>query len=167
MFAVSSWAAIQANFPPRFTACSLSSRFLPVPVTPTEIHEIANRLWLGQPIPKKGEPCVRTIASRAYYAAYLSTREALRAAYSNPSYDVGHAPFANFMIMTRKPKLALAGNLLKALSEARERADYELGASLTHAEAETLVDDALEVIQLSSDLESDFGSHPYHAPARS
>ena len=89
------------------------------------MHGISQQLWAGQPVGKTEEACVRTIAGRAYYAAYLSTREALRTAYNDSPYDVGHEPLYEFMIGSRQPTLMVAGNSLKELFEARVLADYK------------------------------------------
>src|SRR6266566_9003107 len=129
-----------------------------MPVAPRDFHEVASKLWQGTPVPKLTEPCVRTVAGRAYYSAYLSTREALRAAYGDPTYDVEHTPLATFMIGAGRPNLKLAGAMLKELRVARELADYELGATLKHSSAEHLVDDALEIISLAPTLQAEFAA---------
>ncbi len=125
-------------------------------VAPQGFHDVASKLWQGTPVAKLSEPCVRTVAGRAYYSAYLSTREALRAAYADPTYDVEHTPLATFMIGAGQPTLKLAGGMLKELREARELADYDLGVTMRHAAAEHLVDDALEIISLAATLRAEF-----------
>jgi hypothetical protein len=61
------------------------------------------------------------------------------------------------MIGSGDSVLRLAGNALKELREARDRADYELGASLTHPFAEGLVDGALEILGQQAALQAAFG----------
>ena len=135
-------------------------------VSPAEIHSIATRLWSGSMIGKTEESCSRTVAGRAYYSAYHATREALRRAYSDQTYDVGHRPLANFMIGSGNPQLRVLGIVLKELLEARERADYELTAALSHSLAEQLVDSAQDVIASQSLLESAFRSVPRRVARR-
>ncbi len=138
-----------------------------MPVAPRDVHEVANKLWLGTPVPKLTESCVRTVAGRAYYSAYLSTREAVRAAYGDPTYDVGHDPLAAFMIGSGQPTLRLVGDMLKELREARELADYDLGASLKHGAVEHLVEDALEIISRAATLQAEFSAAlPAQVPRR-
>jgi hypothetical protein len=134
--------------------------------TPPDIHKMGEDLWMGSPIAKMLEPCVRTVAGRAYYAAYLSTREALRSAYGDPNYDVGHKPLWSFMIGSGVTDLKLPGNLLKALNLARERADYDLTDTPTHAAAEALVDDARDVISQQATIESAFRAIAARVPPR-
>ena len=96
------------------------------------------------------------MAGRAYYAAYHCAREALRSAYANPTYDVQHGPLVAFMIGSGVPVLRLAGNALKELREARERADYQLLTTLKHSLAEGLVDGAQELLAQQPLLEAEF-----------
>jgi hypothetical protein len=123
-----------------------------MPSTPAEIHEVADRLWQGSQIDKRNEACVRTVAGRSYYAAYTSTRDALRAAYGDPTYDVAHETLFKFLIQYGG-KLGAAGNTLKSLHTARTRADYFLGDTIAHSQAETFVEDALFVLSLRGDVE--------------
>ena len=129
-----------------------------MPVTPVDIHDVASRLWQGTAVPKQKEATVRSVVSRAYYSAYLSTREAVRAAYSNPVWEVRHAPLAAFMVGSGKPTLSIAGNQLKELLEARKLADYDLGWTVQHGDVEHLVDNAAEIIGKASAIEVEFRS---------
>jgi hypothetical protein len=125
-----------------------------MPSTPAEIHQVADSLWQGSPIDKRKEACVRAVAGRSYYAAYTSTREALRAAYSDPAYEVAHETLFKFLIQY-SGKLGVAGNTLKSLHAARTRADYFLAATIIHPQAEAYVEDALFVLSLQGDVEGE------------
>lgn len=125
-------------------------------ITATDIHGIATRLWNGSAIVKTEEVCVRTAAGRAYYSAYHCTREAMRAAYSQPTYDVQHRPLATFMIGSGVPLLRQAGYTLKRLRVAREQADYRLDESVSHAYAEVLIDGAQELLVQQSEIRAAF-----------
>lgn len=127
-----------------------------MPVAPQDIRDMAEKLWAGTAIPKRDENCVRTVAGRAYYSAFHAAREALRSAYATPAYDVGHKPLADFMIGSGDPTLRTMGNLLKSLLAARESADYNLAAAMTHAAAETFVDDATDVVGNQGPMETGF-----------
>jgi len=138
-----------------------------VAVTPSDVHGVARSLWQHGTAPKFAESCVRTVAGRAYYSAYLSTREAARAAYNDPSFDIGHQPLARFMIGSGSPSLKVAGLLLDELRVARELADYDMSRTLRHVDAEAFVDNAEDIIGLSGALRAEFAAHPRRMTSRS
>jgi hypothetical protein len=137
-----------------------------MPVSPPEVHAVAERLWDGTAVDKMTEACARAVAGRSYYSAYLSTREALRAAYSDQTFDVGHQPLWAFLLGSGDSTLRLAGNLLKTLCTARELADYNLTGTLKHREAEVLVDDARDVLSMRAELERRLRALPQRPPRR-
>jgi hypothetical protein len=59
-----------------------------MPIRPEHLFDAAQKLNALKPPLVSDEVCARTMANRAYYAAYLATREALRVQYANPSPSV-------------------------------------------------------------------------------
>ena len=95
-----------------------------MPIRPEQLYDAAKELDGLDPTLVSDEVCARTIANRAYYAAYLATREALRTQYQNPHFDVGHGPLASQLESSADAVVSGVGTSLKTLRAAREHSDY-------------------------------------------
>jgi hypothetical protein len=137
-----------------------------MPVAPADIHGIGTKLWAGQLIVKTEEACVRTIAGRAYYAAYLVTRQALRNVYGIPEYDVTHGSLSHFMINSGQPTLKVNGNALKELFEARVIADYFPDQTLRFVDAEGWLENSGDIIAQAPAMEPEFDALPGKVPRK-
>ena len=72
------------------------------------------------------EVCARTMVNRMYYAAYLATREAVRAQLGNRRFDVAHRTLAEALEASADPDVSAVGTRLRILKAAREDSDYRL-----------------------------------------
>jgi uncharacterized protein (UPF0332 family) len=109
-----------------------------MPIEPKSFCEVAQQL--NASTPPTGEPCFRTAIGRAYYAAYLATRAALRSQFNAPTLDVGHSVLVNALRFDAPDQqVRKIGSLLASMRERRERADYEPEDTLTYAEAQQAV----------------------------
>lgn len=100
-----------------------------MPIRPEDLHAAARQLdRISSPLVSE-EVCGRTIANRAYYAAFLATREALRTQYGNPRFDVRHTRLAEALENSRDPLVSDLGTSLKILKAHREIADYRPNAA--------------------------------------
>jgi uncharacterized protein (UPF0332 family) len=115
---------------------------------PDQYHEVAKRL--SENILPLGEGRYRTIAGRAYYAAYLATRESLRQVHGfGNDYDPGHENVSNTLAsVSGDPQVSKLGNLLNTLRLKRLRADYKLTVHVMESEAEDSVVEAGQVLAL-------------------
>jgi hypothetical protein len=96
-----------------------------MPIRPEDLYDAARQLDQLSPTLVSDEVCGRTIANRAYYAAFLATREALRAQYRNPRFDVQHTLLAVALENSGNPLVSGLGTSLKSLKLQRENADYQ------------------------------------------
>jgi uncharacterized protein (UPF0332 family) len=96
-----------------------------MPIRPTDLYDAAKQLDTLNPTLVGDEVCARTIANRAYYAAYLATREALRTQYRNPNFDVHHGTLAAELERSAHADVSAVGTSLKTLRAHRETSDYK------------------------------------------
>lgn len=95
-----------------------------MPIVPDDLLEAARKLGNDKKPLHSPEACARTIVNRAYYAAYLATREAIRSAYGNPRFDVGHTALAKAFSKDSDTDVAKIGQRLDTLRILRSTADY-------------------------------------------
>lgn len=105
-----------------------------MPITPDSFCDVAEEIYNRRKL-TDGEPIERTVAGRAYYAAYLATREAVRAAYGNPTFDVDHKVLAHTLKKSVDSDIADVGTRLDSLRAQRARADYRLNETLSRSDA--------------------------------
>lgn len=106
----------------------------------------------------KGEGRYRTIASRAYYAVFLTTRELIRAQHSlGEGYKPVHRWMAeNLASANSRPSgVRELGRYLLELLDLRELADYTLSASILESNAERAVEAAELAINLANTVRGD------------
>jgi hypothetical protein len=96
-----------------------------MPIRPDDFVEVADRLQFGRSVGEKEERCTRTVAGRAYYAAYLSLRQAARKAVGDPRYNIGHQSLISHLD-GYSGEVERAGVLLRELRYFRELSDYWL-----------------------------------------
>ena len=118
---------------------SCGSRWMPI--KPDGFRVVAYELHKGQKA-TAGEPCDRTIAGRAYYAAYLATRETVRTAYKDPRFDVRHSELYTALKNDPNPDISDVGTRLETLFTLRSRADYRLERTISRLEAGLSVTEA-------------------------
>ena len=126
---------------------SRSSGWPVVPIDPGHFLELARDLRGARPIAAESEPCLRTVAGRAYYAAFLATQDVIRAAYGDPNFEVDHRPLAN-ELQRAGGDVARVGLKLNSMRSARNRADYRPAESFSDVTAEAALRDAQSVLQL-------------------
>lgn len=119
-----------------------------MPFLPDEYHRVAKSL--SQRALPSGEGRYRTIAGRAYYSAYLATREALKRTYGlDDTYTPKHDTLCNTLAeVATDPEIRKLGDLLNALRLRRVHADYHLKRPLEEDVAEDAVEDAEAVLAL-------------------
>lgn len=100
-----------------------------MPIRPEDLYAAARQLDRIDPTLVSDEVCGRTIANRAYYAAYLAIREALRTQYGDPRFDVQHTRLASALEKSGDPRVSDVGTMLKFLRLQREKADYRPNAA--------------------------------------
>lgn len=98
----------------------------------------------------------RCAVSRAYYAAFHTTRAFLRdLGFSVPRADRAHAYLWLRLSNSGHPLVQLAGSDLSVLRRDRNRADYDIEAPLIHAAAFIQVETASKIIQILTDARND------------
>lgn len=118
-----------------------------MPIDPREFAEAAEKLRNGVAI--KGEVCARTVAGRAYYAAYLATRQAIRNQYKDPSLNPGHADLYEALKRRgRDSTVQLIGAALAGLYSRRTDADYYPELSMSGSSMTIVVAEAQKVLTL-------------------
>lgn len=92
------------------------------------------------------EPYTRTAVGRAYYSAYLATRDVVRAAYGDPKFDVGHTDLA--AALKRAPDLRVQdiGTRLETLFNFRVRADYHHTKTVSRSDATLMLENSRKVL---------------------
>ena len=110
-------------------------RVRPMAIHPEDFFSAATALNQSHPPLVSDEVCARTMAGRMYYAAYLATRDALRAQFRTPSFDITHAALAFALIRAHDSDVQSIGARLQALRRLRERADYKPHHHITRAAA--------------------------------
>jgi len=91
-------------------------------IDPKEFTDAAEELRNGRPI--EGEVRTRTVVGRAYYAAYLVTRQAIREQTRNPAFDPLHLELADTLKRARDPQVKAIGTALAGMYDYRTSADY-------------------------------------------
>ncbi|HEV7590398.1 MAG TPA: hypothetical protein VGO40_19970 [Longimicrobium sp.] len=120
-------------------------------IDPADLLAAAKELSNSKKPLVNDEVCARTAANRAYYAAYLVTREEIRKQYGNPKYDVHHAPLSTGL--SQNAATATLGSRLAALRLQRNDADYHptdltvnrLTVALRLKDAEYVIENASKV----------------------
>ena len=92
---------------------------------PEEFVAIAEALQSGS-ADGAAERRFRTAISRAYYAVYLTVRQHIRAARTDPSYDVEHGKLAKWLANHPDLTVGRFGTEFKDLFKRRTSSDYEL-----------------------------------------
>jgi len=123
-----------------------------MPIRPEQLFDAAQRLNAMKPPLVSDEVCARTMANRAYYAAYLATREALRAQYGNPRFDVAHGSLAYALTTAPDPDVRALGARLQTLKAIREDSDYEPGATVSKLAVALHLADASYVLEKAAKL---------------
>ena len=119
-----------------------------MPIQPEVFQAVAKSLNTHQ-IPT-GEGKHRTIAGRAYYAAFLATREAVKKLHTlgddySPSHEVFSQSLARYQGDSDVRRL---GHILDGLRLRRVRADYRLNATVSEGDAEVAIDEANDLLAL-------------------
>lgn len=96
-----------------------------MPIEPGDLFGAAQQLNRMKPPLVSDEVCARTMLNRMYYAAYLATREAVRAQLKDPKFDVSHKALAKALMSSPDAEVKEVGSRLWALKDAREDADYQ------------------------------------------
>jgi uncharacterized protein (UPF0332 family) len=117
-----------------------------MPVAPTDFLQVANDLKAGKKIDPK-EPVDRTIVGRAYYAAFLAAREAVRSAYGKPYYQPKHKALTDGLAGASDVDVAELGARLQTLKSLRQRADYDTHLTVTSLEAGLMCVNAAAIIR--------------------
>ena len=117
-----------------------------MPIRPADFLAVAESLHANAAT-SPGEPCDRTTVGRAYYACYLAIREAVRIAYSDPTFDVGHSPLHAALKRSADPDVADVGGRLETLFKWRSRADYRMGDPVSHVNAALMVSSAKAILR--------------------
>jgi hypothetical protein len=125
-----------------------------MPFLPEEYHRVAKALYHDNR--PTGEGRNRTIAGRAYYSAYLATREALRRTHGfsegyRPPHDILSQTLAQ---MDGEPDIKKLGSLLDTLRHTRVHADYKLSIELSEFDAEDAIDAATDILTLLPTVEA-------------
>jgi hypothetical protein len=117
-----------------------------MPIKPEDFYVAAQDLNGMQPPLVSDEVCGRTMLNRMYYAAYLNTREAVRAQLGVRTFDVSHTSLAETLMKAADPDVRELGSRLLALKRAREDADYRPHLSVTKTVAALHLDNARFVL---------------------
>jgi len=96
----------------------------------------------------EGEPCLRTSAGRAYYAAYLATLETVRRRTGRALRSIGHQALSRCLRNSGNPTAERIGHLLSELRDRREMADYKPDQTMSRLTSEAQLEDAREVFRL-------------------
>ena len=116
-----------------------------MPIAPKDFWQVARDLHNRVALPAD-EPCHRTVIGRAYYAAYLATREAVRQRYNDPNFDVHHQTLADALKGNADPDVADIGARLDRLFHTRSRADYRMRERIDALTAGLMVSSSEHVI---------------------
>lgn len=102
-----------------------------MPIEPEDLYRAALGLNRLKPTLVSDEVCARTMVNRMYYAAYLATRDAIRAQLNTPGFDVTHGTLAETLENAAGPDVRAVGSRLRILKAAREDSDYKPHMSIT------------------------------------
>ena len=117
-----------------------------MPIAPPDFLQVAIDLKAGKTLDPR-EPRDRTIVGRAYYAAFLAARDAVRVAYNDPKYRPKHARLVNGLAASNDPVVAQLGLRLQTLKGLRHRADYDIHLSVSAIDAALMCATAAAVIK--------------------
>lgn len=96
-----------------------------MPIRPEDFTDVAEWLHNDVAIASTGEGCIRTVAGRAYYGAYLSVRQAARDALAKNDFNASHNALASHLEgYDSDVFVETIGIKLKELKYYREIADY-------------------------------------------
>jgi len=127
-----------------------------MPIEAEDLYRAAQALDRMKPPLVSDEICARTMINRMYYAAYLATREAVRAQFGNPSFDVAHRTLAETLEASADPDVSEIGSRLRILKAVREDADYRLYMRVTRFLASLHLADARFVLENAMRLKGRF-----------
>src|SRR5215218_4143004 len=95
-----------------------------MPISAEDLYRAAQSLDRMKPPLVSEEICARTMLNRMYYAAYLATREAVRAQFNDPRFDVTHGALADALMRAPDPDVNAVGTRLRKLRRDGGRSVY-------------------------------------------
>lgn len=119
-----------------------------MPFNPSDyLTAIAEPLWSGAAIDKSKEHTSRAVVGRAYYACFLAVRAKVSED-RGTSYDPNHT---ELLLLAQSKNQStevrtVVGTGLSILKGYREAADYNLGDTVTRADAEIAIEQAQEIL---------------------
>ena len=105
-------------------------------------RELNNQQSVAHP-----EARARTVAGRSYYAAFLATRQTIRHAYGDPSFDVDHYVLCRRLRGDQDTHVSQIGVRLDGLRRLRTRSDYRLARTVSQSDAIKSVSDSNFVVR--------------------
>ena len=105
-----------------------------MPVVPSDFLDAAKELYNRNAV-SSSETRARTVLGRAYYAAFLEVREAIRREAGKPGWKVTHDWLPTALKQASDTSVAEIGVYLEGLRELREKADYEISSTVTELQA--------------------------------
>lgn len=127
-----------------------------MPIAPLDFLEVARSLLSGRSI-SDDEARYRTIAGRAYYSAYLETRQVGRRSLpSRPDFQPYHRSLAESLKTHPDAIAQFIGSRLDRMRTLRGRADYEPGEPVPESAARLMVHDAEYILSNVSSLSGQF-----------
>ena len=127
-----------------------------MPVEPEDLYRAAVSLDRLRPPLVSDEVCARTMINRMYYAAYLATRDAIRAQLNTPGFDVTHGALAETLARSADPDVRAIGSRLQILKAAREDSDYKPHVAITKFIASLHLLDARFILDIVGRLNGRF-----------
>jgi uncharacterized protein (UPF0332 family) len=123
-------------------------------IDPGDYYRAAEQLSRRQPL--VDEVRHRTVAGRAYYAAFLATRDAIkRVHHLGEEYSPRHDTFCDQLARYRtEPEVSKLGHRLHALRLRRVEADYKLRATVREDDADLSMEDADSILRALPGLEA-------------
>ncbi len=125
-------------------------------IRPDDFFMAAQALNRLKPPLVSDEVCARTMAGRMYYAAYLATREAIRAQTGIHDFDVGHGALITALRHASDGDVRTLGRRLSTLRRLRERADYKPHRHVTKTAVALRLADARSVLDNAGRLAGRF-----------
>ena len=114
-------------------------------IQPSEFYDVAKELY-GTRRNALDEPYIRTSIGRAYYAAYLATREVVRAAYGDPKFDVRHSDLALALKRAVDVRVQDVGTRLETMIHIRGHADYHQRRTVSRTDAALVLQNASVIL---------------------
>lgn len=115
-----------------------------MPLDPPEYYREAGK-WFDDKA--ANEAALRSVVSRAYYAAFLSARKKAPSTMWGMTGGSGHKVVANHYLGKSDSTSLSIGNRLNQLKLKRETADYEIGADVLRREAGSALGMAKKILQ--------------------